>query len=89
MKERKIVFNKWVEIGSTEAIKSLVTANMGTGFVSKYSLSLEMSIGQLRILDIIECKIPLHYYVILAKDQHYYPAVLAFLNFIRKWTEGC
>lgn len=84
LKDRKIVFNKLVEIGSTEAIKSLVTANMGTGFVSKYSLSLEMSIGKLKILDINECKIPLRYYVILAKDQHYYPTAIAFLNFIRK-----
>ncbi|MFZ5646115.1 MAG: LysR substrate-binding domain-containing protein [Bacillota bacterium] len=89
--DKKIVFNKEVEIGDTEAIKRLVAAQMGVAFVSKRAVTLELSVDVLRLINSNELVIPIQYYVISAKDQHYYPTVLAFLNFIRKWSPqgGC
>lgn len=81
---KSIVFNKKVEISDTEAIKRLVGAKMGVSFVSKRSVTLELSAGILKVVDSKELVIPMNFYVISAKDQHYYPTVLAFLNFIRK-----
>ncbi|MFZ5597531.1 MAG: LysR substrate-binding domain-containing protein, partial [Bacillota bacterium] len=82
--DKKIVFNKKVEIGNTEAIKRLVAAQMGVAFVSRRAVTLELSLGILRLINSNELVIPIQYYVISAKNQHYYPTVLAFLNFIRK-----
>ena len=79
-----VVFKNNTEIGDTEAIKRLVAANMGIAFVSKNALTLELAAGVLKTADSGELVIPVQYYVISAKDQHNYPTVLAFLNFIRK-----
>jgi len=87
--EKKFIFNKLVEIGDTVAIKRMVAAEMGVAFVSKHALSLELSSGLIKVLDNPEYQIPMSFYVISAKKQNYYPTVLAFLNFIRKWSGGC
>jgi len=73
-----------MEISGTEAIKRLVAAGVGLTFISRQAVSLEVSLGILRLVNNNEFQIPMRYYVISAKDQHYYPTVLAFLNFIRK-----
>lgn len=78
------VFKKKMEISGTEAIKRLVAAGVGLTFISRQAVSLEVSLGILRLVNNNEFQIPMRYYVISAKDQHYYPTVLAFLNFIRK-----
>lgn len=88
LNHKKIVFGKKMEIGDTEAIKRLVVAQMGVAFVPKCAVTLELSLDILRLINSNELVIPIQYYVISAKDQHYYPTVLAFLNFIRKWEEG-
>ncbi|MFZ5642669.1 MAG: selenium metabolism-associated LysR family transcriptional regulator [Bacillota bacterium] len=82
----KIEFEKKIEIGCTEAIKRLVAAGVGIAFVSRSSISLELSAGILRVIDSNELQIPMYFSVILTKDQHYYPTMLSFLNFIRKWS---
>lgn len=87
--DKQLVFAKKVEVGDTEAIKRLVAAKMGVAFVSKQAISLELTAGLIKSLDNNEYRIPINFYVISAKDQHYYPTVLAFLNFIRKWSGGC
>lgn len=82
----KIVFEKKLEIGCTEAIKRLVAAGVGIAFVSRSSISFEVPAGILRVIDSNALQIPAYFSIILAKDQHYYPTMLSFLNFIRKWS---
>lgn len=86
LNDNDIIFKKKVEIGDTEAIKRLVAAKMGIAFVSKHAVTLELSTDILQVVDSNNLLIPMNYYIISAKDQHYYPTVLAFLNFIRKWS---
>ncbi len=83
---RKIVFNKKLEIGCTEAIKRLVAEGVGIAFVSRYAISMELSAGILKVVNSSELQIPIFFSAILIKDQHYYPTVITFLNFIRKWS---
>lgn len=89
--EKQIVFRRKMEIGDTEAIKRLVAARMGVAFVPRYAITLELSAGILAVANGGNFQIPMFFSVISAKDQHYYPTVLAFLNFIRKWLPagGC
>lgn len=87
--DKQLNFAKKVEVGDTEAIKRLVAAKMGVAFVSKQAISLELSAGLIKASDHVEYRIPMSFHVISAKDQHYYPTVLAFLNFIRKWPGDC
>jgi len=84
LSEHGVIFKNNMEIGDIEAIKRLVAANMGMAFVSKNSLRLELAAGILKTADSGKLVIPVQYHVISAKDQHNYPTVLAFLNFIRK-----
>ncbi|MHB1042538.1 MAG: selenium metabolism-associated LysR family transcriptional regulator [Eubacteriales bacterium] len=86
LNDKGVVFKNKIEIGDTEAIKRSVAAEMGIAFVSKHAITLELSAGILKVIDSSLLVIPRYFYVISAKDQHYYPTVLAFLNFIRKWT---
>lgn len=81
-----IVFNKKIEIGCTEAIKRLVAAGVGITFISRHAISLELSASTLKVLDSSDLIIPIFFSVIFIKDQHYYPTVITFLNFIRKWS---
>ena len=85
----KIAFANKVVIGDTEAIKRLVAAGMGVAFVPSSAITLEISAGILKIMGNVghtKLSIPMNFFVVTAKAQHYYPTVLAFLNFIRKWS---
>jgi DNA-binding transcriptional LysR family regulator len=84
--DNEIVFEKVIEIGCTEAIKRLVAAGVGIAFASRSSISLELSAGMLKVIEGHELQIPMYFSVILANDQHYYPTMLSFLNFIRKYS---
>lgn len=88
--KHKIAFDKKVAIGDAEAIKRLVAARMGVAFVPASAITLEISAGILKVLSIVlgtnKLSIPMSFFVVTAKAQHYYPTVLAFLNFIRKWS---
>ncbi|HUW64943.1 MAG TPA: LysR substrate-binding domain-containing protein [Spirochaetia bacterium] len=81
-----IIPKKRLEISNTETTKRLVANNIGVAFVSRLEVTTELSTGTLTVPEDSELSIPMHYSIISAKDQHFYPTVLAFLSFARKWS---
>jgi len=75
---------KTMEIGDSEAIKRLVAAGIGTTFISKYAIAMELAANVLKVASGDEIKIARRFYLAHAKDRHLFPTALAFINFARK-----
>jgi LysR family transcriptional regulator, transcriptional activator of the cysJI operon len=57
-------FEKVMDLDSTETIKSAVEAGLGIGFVSRWSISKELELGALKIVDVAGLKIARHFSLI-------------------------
>ncbi|SFQ96436.1 LysR family transcriptional regulator [Desulfoscipio geothermicus] len=86
--EEGISFKKTAEISDAGAIKRLATEQVGVAFLPKHAVELELAAGVLRVVDHNRLAVPVYCSIISVKDMHSYPAVLAFLNFVRKWATG-
>lgn len=79
-------FKNKAEVSDSGAIKHLVIEQMGVAFLPKHAVEQELKAGTLYIVEYDKWTITVNCHIISVKDMHSYPAVLAFLNFIRKWT---
>lgn len=71
-----------MEITSTETIKQAVIAGMGISFLSIYTVSLELRVGNLAILDVEGFPVMLNWYLVHRKNKRLPPVALAFKNFL-------
>ena len=73
-----------MEIRSTETIKQAVIARMGISFLSAHTISLELRVGSLAILDVRGFPLMLNWYVVHRENKRLPPVALAFKSFLMK-----
>jgi LysR family transcriptional regulator, low CO2-responsive transcriptional regulator len=71
-----------MEIQSTETIKQAVIAGMGIAFLSAHTISLELQVGHLTVLDVEGFPVMLNWYVVHRKNKRLPPVALAFKRFL-------
>ena len=71
-----------MKIKSTETIKQAVIAGMGVSFLSAHTISRELEVGSLAMLDVQGFPLMLHWYVVHRKNKRLPPVAQAFKNFL-------
>jgi len=71
-----------MEITSTETIKQAVIAGMGISFLSAHTISLEMRVKNLAVLDVQGFPLWLNWYVVHRRDKRLPPVAIAFRSFL-------
>jgi DNA-binding transcriptional LysR family regulator len=71
-----------MEIKSTETIKQAVIAGMGIAFLSAHTISLELQVGHLVVLDVEGFPVMLNWYVVHRKNKRLPPVAVAFKRFL-------
>jgi len=71
-----------MEIRSTETIKQAVIAGMGIAFLSAHTISLELQVGHLVVLDVEGFPVMLNWYVVHRKNKRLPPVAVAFKRFL-------
>ena len=73
-----------MEIKSTETIKQAVIAGMGVSFLSAHTISRELEVGSLTVLDVQGFPLMLHWYVVHRRNKRLTPVAQAFKGFLIK-----
>ncbi|OOG42968.1 LysR family transcriptional regulator [Polaromonas sp. A23] len=71
-----------MEIKSTETIKQAVIAGMGVSFLSAHTISRELQVGSLTVLDVQGFPLMLHWYVVHRRNKRLTPVAQAFKIFL-------
>ncbi|BAO89377.1 LysR family transcriptional regulator [Caballeronia cordobensis] len=74
--------NVAMEITSTETIKQAVIAGMGLSFLSAHTISMELQVGKLSVLDIEGFPVMLNWFVVHRHNKRLPPVALAFKQFL-------
>ena len=80
--QHEIEVTPYMELGSGEAIKQGVMADIGIGILSDISLWLELEVGKLVVLDVEEMPITRHWHVIYPEGKYLSPVALQFLKLL-------
>lgn len=85
--------NLGTEFSSNETIKQAVMAGMGVAFISAHTTALEVEIGRLVILDVVETPVLRQWFTVRRADRASSPAIDAFQKFVsdrgRKFLPKC
>jgi len=73
-----------MEIRSTETIKQAVIAGLGISFLSAHTISLELKVGSLAILDVRGFPLMLNWYVVHREKKRLPPVAIAFKSFLMR-----
>ena len=73
-----------IEMNSNEAIKQSVEAGLGLGIVSLHTIELEIEVGRLSVLDVIDFPIIQHWNIVHRKGKRFSTAAELFKQFILK-----
>uniref|UniRef100_E6PRL4 HTH-type transcriptional regulator cfxR (RuBisCO operon transcriptional regulator) n=1 Tax=mine drainage metagenome TaxID=410659 RepID=E6PRL4_9ZZZZ len=71
-----------MEIKSTETIKQAVIAGMGIAFLSAHTVSLELQMNKLVVLDVAGFPVMLNWYIVHRRNKRLPPVALAFKQFL-------
>lgn len=71
-----------MELGSNEAIKQAVVADLGIAFISKHTLGLELKTGRVGILDVVDMPVMRQWHLVRHKNKRLTPALGAFWDFV-------
>ena len=71
-----------MEIKSTETIKQAVIAGMGISFLSAHTVSMELQIGRLAVLDIAGFPVMLNWYLVHRHNKRLPAVAMAFKQFL-------
>lgn len=80
--EHGVSLQTGMEMTSNEAIKQAVEAGLGLGIVSIHTLTLELEVGRLVLLDVQGFPILRHWYVVHRKGKRLSPIATAFRQFV-------
>ncbi len=80
--QRQVQINTGMEVGSNEAIKQGVQAGLGLGLLSRDTLSMELQLGRLVILDIEDFPIMRAWHVVHRRGKRLSRAARAFKDFL-------
>jgi DNA-binding transcriptional LysR family regulator len=86
-RESRIAATPIMEMTSNETIKQAVIANMGLAFVSLHTVALELSVGQLVLLDVSGLPLVRRWYVVNVQGRPLAPAAESFRYFILEHGE--
>jgi len=87
-REHRIVAAPVMEMSSNETIKQAVIANMGLAFVSLHTVALELSVGQLAVLDIAGLPLVRLWHIVNVQAKPLSPAAEAFRYFVMERGES-
>ena len=73
-----------MEMSSNEAIKQGVEAGLGLGIVSLHTLSMELALQRLVILDVVNFPIMRYWYIVYRSGKRLSLVAQAFQNFVRE-----
>jgi DNA-binding transcriptional LysR family regulator len=78
-----VEIKKVMELGSTEAVKQAVAANLGVSLVSRYAITLEILTGRLCSASVSDLRLTRQLYVVHHEQGPLTWAASAFLDFLR------
>ncbi len=81
-RDQRITPTPIMEMASNETIKQAVIANMGLAFVSLHTVALELSVGQLVVLDVVGLPLMRRWYIVNIQAKPLSPAAEAFRYFV-------
>ncbi len=84
----RVSLKKAMELGSTEAIKQAVAANLGVSIVSKFAISLEILQGRLAVARLPELNLRRQLFVIHHGGRTLSPAAQEFCSLLRRSAAG-
>lgn len=79
--------NVVMSLGSTEAVKRAVTAEMGLAFVSRLTLDLELAAGRLAVIALADFSVPRLLHRLRARGRHPSHAARAFVSLLTEISE--
>ncbi|MEQ1668727.1 MAG: LysR substrate-binding domain-containing protein, partial [Sulfuriferula sp.] len=82
-KDRNLVMNVRMEIGSNEAIKQAVAGGLGIAVLSAHTLALERNGDDLAVLDVVGFPIRRQWYVAYPAGKQLSVVASTFLDFLR------
>ena len=83
---RSLEPNIVMEMGSNEAIKQAVVAGLGISFLSQHTLGLELSTGNLAVLQVEGASVMRRWFIVRHKGKRLTPALAAFWDFILEFA---
>jgi DNA-binding transcriptional LysR family regulator len=83
-KERGIVIEPYMELGSGEAIKQAVMSDLGISILSSFSLKLELQSKQLALLNVEGFPLCRNWYAVHRKGKHLTRAAKTFLDYLKQ-----
>ena len=75
----------YLEISDHEVMKNMVMAGIGVTFLPLRAVKMELDLSRLKTVSGEGASLTRWVYLLISKDQHYCPALLAFMSFIRKY----
>jgi LysR family transcriptional regulator, low CO2-responsive transcriptional regulator len=84
LKDRDVIIEPYMELGSSEAIKQAVMADLGIGVLSLHSVRLECDVNKLAILDVEGFPLKRRWYAVHLKGRKLSLVAQTFLDFILK-----
>jgi DNA-binding transcriptional LysR family regulator len=81
-RDQKIAPAQTMEMSSNETIKQAVIAGMGLAFISMHTVALEVSAGQLAVLDVAGLPLVRRWYIVNIRAKPLSPAAEAFRYFV-------
>jgi DNA-binding transcriptional LysR family regulator len=84
----RVSLKKAMELGSTEAIKQAVAANLGVSIVSKFAISLEMQQGRLAVAKLPDLNLRRQLFIIYHRGRTLSPAAEEFCSLLRRSVIG-
>ncbi|HKK25825.1 MAG TPA: LysR family transcriptional regulator [Gracilimonas sp.] len=79
--EHNIEPNVIMELGTNEAVKQAIMAGIGISLISKYSMTLEASVGKISMLDVKELPYINRWKMVYPKGKRLSPAAQNFIDF--------
>jgi DNA-binding transcriptional LysR family regulator len=91
--ERQLTLSTSIELTRNESIKQAVAAGLGLGIVSIHTLDLELSTGNLVLLNVESFPILRYWYIVHRRGKRLSPIALAFKEFVLReavnvWPKG-
>jgi DNA-binding transcriptional LysR family regulator len=77
-------FNVICEMGSSEAVKEAILSGLGVSILSLFAVNRELSRGLLKAVNVKDCPMERHFYIIYKKQFPFMKYHKKFLNFVKK-----
>ena len=74
--------NLGMEFSSNETIKQAVMARLGVGFISAHTIALEVELGRLAILDVVDTPVRRQWFAVSRTDRTDSPTMTTFREFV-------